>query len=324
MNPENPDFDRALKCAVAYRKLGLTPLPSREDVKKPTLFTFSQYRTEAVPEAVYTPREWQTPNIQLLTGACVLGHLRVLAVDLDGEEARRTFKRMCRLNGLSDKRFWITWSPSGGRHLYFSVPKGVDRVPTRMIWGLATTYGRQGRPEWVKHQEIKILGDGALVVAPPSIHVDHRTQQDRYQFQNGYGPKDFSRPMSAPSWLLDMPICQLPTNTIPPGVEKGRGLVDDNPLDPLPSLDLIQDSISPDQKIDIARSWGLRFAFDSRATNSWATCYSIDGEDQHPSACFHAGTGQYKDHRSDKKVPRISKVTAVTIQRHKCDDKERC
>jgi hypothetical protein len=265
------------------------------DEKQPTFETYAQYRAEPVPADVYTPERWRTTNIQIITGAKSPGSLKIIAVDLDGDEARETFRRMCRDHKLSTKRLWVSSSPSGGKHCYFSVPAGVSEVPTRMIWGVCDTYGRAGRPEWKKHREIKILGDGALVVAPPSVHVDYRERKERYRFEPGFSPRDFAAPDEAPGWLLEMPSYQLPRLVTQRQREHWRraaGFIDES-MD----FDALQDRIPPGVKIGMASEWGLEFA-GSVPSSGWANCHSVDGNDSRPSGGFHVDTGRYKDHRT--------------------------
>ncbi len=111
-------------------------------------------------------------------------------VDLDGPEAIEAWKAICNKNQYTLKCSssfpWISTTGSGGTHIYFRVPSGTERCPSRMIWGLYDTL-----TGWVKHREIRILGDGALAVVPPSVRVDGTGS---YSLHVHYNPRNIPLP----------------------------------------------------------------------------------------------------------------------------------
>ncbi len=109
-----------------------------------------------------------------------------------------------------------------------------------------------------------------------------------------------SVPAEAPDWLFAAPMVKLP---VPEPIDKPTRPIPEhgwNFIDPSQSLDDIQDSICADTKITIAAGWGLQFSGrpSSCRGEGWVNCFSIDGEDEHASACFQPVTGRYKDFRT--------------------------
>src|SRR5262245_20017010 len=142
---------RHLAAALAYAKLGLAVFPCKEAAKKPPL-TKKGYKDATTSEerirAWWT--KWPAANVCIATGQ-VSGGLVVLDIDnkngVDGEASLRGL-----LNGreLPDTREVRT--PSGGRHLYFRVPKGVE---------VKSSAGKLG-------PGLDVRGDDGYLVAPPS------------------------------------------------------------------------------------------------------------------------------------------------------------
>lgn len=274
------DRDRAGRAARRFRDLGLSPIPSREDKKGPALASVAPYRTNSPPPGMFD--RWPTSNIQLLTGVESYGTTKILVVDCDGVDAYEAWLKIVAKNG-GIQAAWRVRTGGGGSHLYFRIPCGQKQVTTGMIWGLWDTFGNDGKGGWKKHHEIKILGDGALAVAPPSIHVDTKI---RYEFE-GFQVDDPPNLTDAPAWLLNMPRLRNPF--IGNGNGSRNGLVR-NPYrrefsDGLPN------------KVDLACSVGLRIAASSPNAAGWLLCHAIDREDVHPSASFHPEIGVYKDFR---------------------------
>lgn len=285
----NPDFARAREVALAYRKLGLVPLPSRMDDKRPTI-DHGVFRTKPVPEGVYSETKWGTTNIQLMTGQATSGSTKIMVVDCDGQRAREVWSLMCKANGMPSSSIWVSSSPSGGRHFYFGVPEGRT-IKTRVVWGIWDTWGPSGKGGWVKHAEVKILGEGSLVIAPPSVHVEHPGQ--RYAFEPGFSPREHRYPAVAPDWLVHMAPVQSPKAAVGMLAESGK-IVPRKAFVSEASLDMIQDGISARDKEAIAVSWGLRLS--ARNGDGWVHCHCIGRDDERPSAGFHPATGRYHDH----------------------------
>jgi hypothetical protein len=296
MNPDRPDptrtaIERAQRCARFWRRLGYNPLPSRATIKGPALATYADYWDTPVPDAVLDA--WGTANLQLMTGV----RWKLCVVDCDGDEAHHTWRRIRNRHGAEGPTpTWVARTGGGGWHYYFALPAWLDECPTRRLWGLWDTWGGpRHEGDWVKHKEVRLLGDRALVIAPPSVHVETGRA---YEFMKGHGPGDYRRPALAPAWLLQMagvvappkadepPPLAIPTRPArppvrPAGASYGRDDV----------LAAIAD------KAALARSWGLRIASRQPNPKGWYSCHAIDREDARPSASFHSVTGVYMELR---------------------------
>ncbi len=257
--------------ALFYRNCGFNPLPSRTDRKGPDLAEYAHYR-----DGVPAPEEWFTEhrfrNIQLCLGV----PWRLLVVDVDG---RRALEQWCRWHALG--REWPeTWTvrTKGGRHYYYRIPEGVTSCPTRKIW-IETKDHRI-----VKHSEIQILADKALVIAPPSRHVDK--PHPVYAWCEGRQPAQL--PLAeAPSWLLnckEWKVFQRPRKVL----SRRRRM---SPMSHAQYESL--EAIPPGQKLALAQSWGLRLASEHANTRGWVSCHAIDREDRHPSASLHLESGVF-------------------------------
>jgi hypothetical protein len=257
------------------------------DVKGPMLPNFAHYyRGEPVPESVY--EAWATSNIQIITGNTHHGPTKLLVVDLDGEESKAKFKRICTHNDYKIKSPWICRTGSGGIHLYYLLPSDAEKCPSGMIWGLWDTFGDDGKGRWEKHQEIRVLADNALVIAPPSIHVD---TGERYAFLPLCGPNEIAVPEEAPGWLLAMPRLSSPrTQAERP---KAPRMEHQTYSGAFHRREEVLAAI-PD-KVAIAREWGLDFAASHPNESGWVSCYAVGREERNPSGSFHADGGIYQD-----------------------------
>ena len=289
------DIDRTKKCVDYYVKLGLCPLPSRMDLKAPALPTYADhYGPTPVPDWVY--RKWATTNVQVLTGTQTPTPTKVIVVDLDGAEAVDAWDRICFQNGFgANSPGWISQTGSGGRHHYFLVPDGVKEYPSGIIWGLYDTYGQSGKGEWCRHKEIRILADNALVVAPPSVHVD---TGNRYQWLPSGGPNRVRLPMPAPQWLLDMPRLTTPRFSEPPAPRVPVAYTKQS--DRYYTREEVIAAVG-DQKFGIAtREWGLVSPVNAPNANGWCPCYMPGREDPRyskPSGSFHFYDGTLQDRK---------------------------
>ena len=291
----SPDHNRARRCAEAYRKLGLCPLPSRMDDKRPMLSEFKQfYDGEQIPEEVY--QTWQTTNIQLITGTCSGSPMKIIVIDCDGPEAISEWEKLCETNQYQPRGHWRSSTGSGGLHLYFTAPPNVVSCGSGLLWGLWDVWGGKNRiGSWVPHKEIRILGDRSLVVAPPSIHV---TTGVRYRFHESLNPLKISRPAPAPSWLLDLPRIQAPRMT---QVETPAPRPSESRCHPGSRQYRHGDVIEAmrGRLLDQARQWGLRTLSNSPNRAGWVPCY-VPGR-EHPgisnsaSGSFYVPRGYLKD-----------------------------
>lgn len=284
------EFRHALSSAKFFRSIGLVPLPSRMDEKRPTLCEFKCYQHDPVPVGLYQPDQWQTTNLQLMTGALTSGPTKIIVVDLDGPEAVGAWKRLCARKGYTHKGIWISRTGGGGIHLYYRLPVGTASCESRLLWGLYDPRGGQsGSGGWVNHKEIRLLGDTSLVVAPPSKHV--KTGKD-YQWIGKWSPAVFALPVEAPEWLLSEPGLETPTTAIKPSKSATSGY---RPHSGESSRDTVLRSMTPDRKLALAISWGLRVRGGAHSRQAWVSCHALDREDETPSAGFCPSTGVYHD-----------------------------
>lgn len=286
-------FAEALSYAKLYDQLGLQALPSRMDCKRPCLTEYAQYRKERIPDSVYAEESWQTTNIQLMTGSNNCGDLKVTVVDLDSQEAISKWRRMCESKGLDTRNLWACTTGSGGIHVYFRLPPGVQQS-SRMIWGLYDPWLADGKGDWLKHHEIRILADSSLSVAPPSVHVE--TGQ-KYYWRGRYSPLVNSNLAEAPDWLLGMQQVQRHTRLVVEPRKEPRPLRGfTTGLD----FDQVREAISPEDKLALAISWGLRVSGEPYPgdTGPRVACHSIEREDRSASCIFYLASGDLRDFRS--------------------------
>ncbi len=202
----NPEVERALQCARYFRDaFGWQPLPSKSRVKGPDLESYADYWDQPLPDSVFAT--WKARNIQLMTGV----RWRLCVVDCDGDEARAAWARMAADHGGLPETWTVaTGGGGGGTHTYFATPPWLDACPSRRLWGLWDTYaGPNHRGDWLKHREVRLLADHALVIAPPSTHV--ATGQP-YRWTNG--PRQRARPAEAPGWIFRLPAIGVPSATV--------------------------------------------------------------------------------------------------------------
>jgi hypothetical protein len=288
-----PESERALQCALHFRKLGYNALPSKARLKAPDLDRYADHWDRPLPDSVY--ESWKARNVQLMTGV----RWRLCVVDCDGEEARAVWAAMCREHG-HEPRTWTVETGGGGLHAYYTLPDRLDACPSRRLWGLWDTYaGRDHRGDWLKHREVRLLGDHALVIAPPSAHVETGRP---YRFLDGLGPRRWERPAEAPGWLVRFPAIVAPRCT------------EDRPA---PRVDVparrpasngqsfgrrdVLDAIGP-RKHEVAARYGLRLAARGPNPKGWVCCHAFDRADRVPSASIHHQTGVYHDQRDDRRL----------------------
>ncbi|SIO37814.1 Bifunctional DNA primase/polymerase, N-terminal [Singulisphaera sp. GP187] len=288
----NADFAHTKACVNHYRKVGLCPLPSRMDIKGPMLETYAEhYDAKPVPEEIYS--DWATTNVQIITGTQSPSPTKILVVDLDGPEALEAWQKITWQKNHKDDPTWHSVTGSGGHHIYFLLPDGLTECPSGIVWGLYDTWGKTGKGQWVKHKEIRILGDRALVVAPPSKHVE---TGKRYEFMMPHTPKINRLPAIAPDWLLSMPRLSTPRFTEPPAPRKPVAYTRQS--DRYYTREEVLDAVA-DQKFDIAcREWGLVSACSGPNPAGWCSCFVPGREDARyakPSGSFHFRDGTFQD-----------------------------
>lgn len=258
--------------AQFYYASGFNPLPSRSDRKGPFLESYAHLRDGQRIPAAWLER-WPTANIQLCLGV----PWRLMVVDVDGRNALQQWTQWHTLG-----REWPeTWTvrTRRGRHYYYRIPQEVTSCPSRAIW-LEVSQGKR-----VKDSEIRILADKALVVAPPSRHVE--PPHAVYAFMHGRQPLDLPI-ATAPLWLINCKEFKIPTP-----IRKLYGLRA-TPAVRCASAVLYESvsDIPPDTKFELAKSWGLRVSGEPNAAG-WVSCQAIDREDRNPSASLCLGTGVF-------------------------------
>lgn len=290
--------------ARIYRDAGLSPLPSLADKKRPSLPSYAEYRAKSLEERFFL--DWPAPNIQLMTGVAAYGDQKILVVDCDGQEASQAWRRIASSHGPLDYG-WLVKTGGNGEHWYFRIPPGVKAVTTGLIWGLWDTYGDAGLGRWVKHKEIKILGDGALAIAPPSRHVDTGA---KYEFI-GFNPLARAALPEAPEWLVGMPRLTAPRIGAPKRAMDARR----------PSGESCRQAVldAMDDKAATAAAWGLRFASVGPNASGWMRCHAVDREDSTPSCAFHAESGVYKDFGSGATLSLFDLAVALGAFKTWCD-----
>lgn len=264
--PSPSDVALCRTWADFYRLRGFNPLPSRPDAKRP-MVRFRAWWDVPAPGDLFDRHP--TTNVQVMTGRA----WRLLAIDLDGPEARDRFSRMGRT-----PRTWAVHSGGDGVHLWFSLPAGMTRpMPKAFLWK-----GEGG------HSAIERLCDRSLVMAPPSIHPATGV---RYRFRSpGESPAKLPLPAPCPAWVLDAPALDLRPAPAPfvPARPAAPRAVKPGRYDRRAVLDAIPD------KVEVARRWGLRVA-GREGANGFIPCHAIGREDRVPSAGIHAATGTYAE-----------------------------
>jgi hypothetical protein len=286
MADNNKQIRVAAMAARYYRSIGLSPLPSRSDRKRPDLVEFSHLKTECPPSSMFTG--WSSPNIQLMLGYAAYGKTKIIVVDCDGEEAVSVWKEIMFVNGgIGDT--WTVKTGGGGLHTYFKVN---EPVKSGMLWGQWDTW----RKAWVKHKEVRVLGDGSLSVAPPSVHVDTGI---RYRFE-GQTPASGAPIAEAPRWLIDMP--RLATPRLVPDQAEDKTRTKWHSSDKCRLMDHGDVLGAIKDKAAVARSWGLRVTSKTPNPNGWYSCRAIGRDDSNPSASFHGDAGIYVDMKTMESI----------------------
>jgi len=264
-------------------------LPSKDRRKGPALDSYACYWSEPVPDSIF--ERWASRNIQLIAGTQSGAPRKIVVVDCDGIEAKEVWDRLCTMHKHETSGCWISRTGSGGYHFYFSLSDTTAACQGGMLWGVWDTFGDGGKGKWVKHKELRILGDRDLVVAPPSRHVDTGV---RYVFLRGASPTDIPWPATAPSWLLALPRLAAaprcypepkPNQSTGPRLRpRGGGFM---------GREMVLSTI-PD-KLALAREWGLKTARDGPNEQGWVPCRVPGRPDARPSGSFNVCSGVIQD-----------------------------
>lgn len=308
------DVEAAVRAASFYRKLGLRPLPSREDAKGPALASYAEFWRRDVPWDLYLANA--TANVQLVCGVGA----GLVVVDLDGDAGVEAFGRLEARHGGAPET-WTVRTGSGGIHRYFAPPDGSEEVPRGRVWGRwDTAGGRHGDGDWTRHEAVEVLGDQSLAIAPPSIHVETGR---RYAFVPGLSPREIARPAPLPRWIAELPRLGRP--------DFGGGPRRKAEPPPPPAADAPRRATGNrygreaviaaigGRMLEAGAMAGLRFHRTTPNASGWVPTYAVSrgagpgrsAEDTRPSASFHLDTGVYMEHY-DREAISLFDVAALT------------
>ncbi|MGZ6044683.1 MAG: bifunctional DNA primase/polymerase [Isosphaeraceae bacterium] len=264
-----------------YRREGYQPLPSRTDRKAPCC-PYGDHWESPVPKHVYDC--YRTSNTQVMTGV----HWNLVVVDLDGPIAIEAWRAMTLYREIPPT--WEVYSdPYGGRHLWFSVPPGVEAIPpSTFVWRL----------DGADHANIEVIGDRRLIMAPPSIHP---ATGRRYRFADGHAPRDMRKPAECPAWILDLPSVDASADMSAPERTPATPYVGPRPSGSYAFADVIE-AIPDGEVAGLVRSWGVRVASSKPNSKGWWQCHSIRRDDQNPSAGINERVKCYVDLQSREKL----------------------
>lgn len=267
MSLDQDDIRRARFYANFYKSRGFQPLPSRPDAKRPMVCYSDLWEQRAAPDLF---ERFETSNIQVMTGR----YWRLLVIDADGPAAVEKFESM----GPPLPPTWVSWSGGNGRHYWFMIPQSYPRkIPYAVLW--------KGDGE---HEQLERLCDHKLVMAPPSIHP---VTGARYAWKTRrQSPYKLSQPAQAPDWLIAHPGIATKSETIPMPAKRASVVVVAGGRERYRSSDVL-DAIH--DKVDLAVSWGVRFATRRSNSSGWCSCHAIGRPDKSPSASFSEVTGRY-------------------------------
>lgn len=239
--------------ADLYRGLGLNPLPASMRRKAPMMQTYRHERDNGCPSSEWAGKWGDDLGIQLATGC----RWRLLAIDIDGPEAKQVWRSWSELQDAPDT--WMAESGSGkSEHVYYRIPDGIHSIRSRS--SLSALWLGGG-----KHSMIESIADRGLIVAPPSLH-----QATGRPYRWRVGPWELSRPAIAPPWVLNLAMGPPPRKYWPRTTRQERC-----------TLNQVCDPVG------IAMSWGLRVVAREPNHAGWYRCRSIYREDRNPSAMFH-------------------------------------
>lgn len=254
-----------------YRSRGFNPLPSRRDRKQPTLPTYSKERDEGITDEIL--ESWDGHNVQLATGV----KWGLLVVDMDGPEAVRVFTEAVRDRKIATWKVNRNGHESG--HFYFRPPPWMGRAPYLTLW-------EKGG------DKIELIGDGRLIMAPPSIHPE---TGERYRFTHDKSVKALAR--------LPPFVCQRIEaiqnakkqdfyGSAFQKVHRGAWAGSDD-------YRSVMGKLNRRDVMEIAERVGIAPARFEPNSQGWLPCYR-DSDDRNPSASFNVYSGAYWTNRGDK------------------------
>ena len=175
------------------------------------------------------------------------------------------------------------------------LPKGADEVTPGMLWSRWDTFGLDGKGAWGKHEEIRLLADNSLVIAPPSTHVETGKP---YRFLGLNSPDHIFYPEVIPQWILDMPRLQAPrfASDAPKAVYTPKQI---DRTGTYYDREEVLRAIGRN-KLAVAKEMGLVTKSDMPNPSGWVNCYVPGREDprhSNPSGSFNFADGTFQDRK---------------------------
>ncbi len=268
-------INNAARWAKFYVQHGYNCLPACANRSRPAMKTYTQERDEGIPESFLA--RWWTPCVQVCTGV----RWNLCVIDVDGPNAEDFMDSRCLVDDLPCT--WTVSTPSGGYHLWFSLPRDIVALPKVVLW----------EESGVRHSAIELLGDRCLAMAPPSIREYPGGHVGVYHWDGGRSPHDLARPAELPAWVLEWAaracIASRPPAPRPGPVLKRLRRTPGGRFDPRTVMASIPDPVA------VVEAWGLRIASHTPNARGWLRCHALDREDRRPSASFHPISGYYSE-----------------------------
>jgi hypothetical protein len=192
MTNNNIDLKSTFDYACLYASNGFSIIPLWKKSKKPFIGSWEPFK-ELHPSKDEL-ENWfvnSDNNIGLITGK-ISG---IFAIDIDGQEAKEYYIQ--KIDSLSDKELVQSIKDtmkiktgSGNTNLIFrfnpdefTIDDGADGLPNNILWKGSSSTDQNN------HNEIRLRGEGAYIVVPPSIHPNDK----EYKLVNGINPAFLTR-----------------------------------------------------------------------------------------------------------------------------------
>jgi hypothetical protein len=191
------NLQSTLEYAIAYKKNGFSVISLYKKSKRPSLYEWDSFKKSyASNEQLenWFPPHYYTDinNIGIITGKAS----SIFAIDIDGNKAYEYY--LSKLESLSDRQLidanektMKIKTGSGNINIVFGFNPHEfvqDELKNLVLWRdtLNNTDSKfeETNNSYHKHSEIRLKGEGAYIVAPPSIHPNN----NRYTLVNGINP----------------------------------------------------------------------------------------------------------------------------------------
>jgi len=164
----------------------------------------------------------------------------------------------------------------------------MTACPKRIVWGIKQPDGRL-----VKHELIEILGDKALVMAPPSYRVRDGITSS-YNWLPNHSPHTVDQLAVLPDWLIKMPSVGCKSIRERAKQSPSKSVMEFNSKNHLGFREVFQ-AISTGERQRIVESWGLRLVGNQANQAGFIRCRAIGREDNNPSASYHRDESYYSE-----------------------------